>query len=322
MTRRPGSNSPDPWQIDGRSISVSNLGKVYWPEDNLAKEDMLRYYMEVAPFLLPHLKDRPVTLRVFPEGIHRFSYYRRDLPDHSPTWLRRADYRPSTTGEVIQVPVVDDVAGLVWLANQGSIEFHMWASRLPELAQPDQVLFDLDPGDEASFADVLQAALRLRDALDHLGLRVYAKTSGGKGLHVHLPLAPGYSFEEVREWVKSIAEQLASDPTPAGRSSSLISVASGPTHRGPYVAIDYAQNSIGRNTAAPYTLRAHPKAPVSAPLTWKEIEEGQSGRGQSISTADFTLRTIGARLEQMGDLFAPVLQSDQRLPGGPWLINA
>lgn len=307
MPSESSGKSSGSWLIDGRSVGVSNPGKVYWPEDNLTKEDMLRYYMEVAPILLPHLEDRPVTLRVFPQGIRGFSYYRRDMPSHAPKWLRAADYRPSTTQETIQVPLVDDAAGLVWLANHGGIEFHMWASRAPELAQPDQAIFDLDPGDEVGFSSVLQAALRLRDALDHLGLKSYAKTSGGHGMHVHLPLGPGYAFEVVRVWVKSIAEQMEK------AHPQLIAVASGPTHRGKLVAIDYAQNSIGRNTAAPYTLRAIPKAPVSTPLSWEEIEEGQRG---GLSPEDFTLSAVPARLKEVGDLFAPVLAADQHLPAG------
>jgi bifunctional non-homologous end joining protein LigD len=214
------------------------------------------------------------------------------------------DYRPETSEQVIQLPLVDDAAGLVWLANQGSIEFHLWGSRAPNLAQPDQAILDLDPGDEATFSDVLKAALRLRDALERLGLRGYPKTSGGRGLHVYLPLATGHTFDAVRAWVKALAEQLAAT------YPDLIAVAHGATHRGRQVTIDHAQNSIGRNTAAPYTLRAQPGAPVSTPLTWDEVEAGQ------IRPSDLTLRALSQRLEQMGDLFAPVLQSGQYLPQG------
>jgi bifunctional non-homologous end joining protein LigD len=296
------TRASEAWQIEGRSVGVSNLNKLFWPEDGFTKEDMLRYYKANAPTMLPYLKDRPVTLRVFPDGIHGFSYYRRDLPENAPAWLRSVDYHPETSETVIQLPLIDDAAGLVWLADQGSIEFHLWGSRLPNLAQPDQVIFDLDPGDEATFANILQAALRLGEALERLGLRGYPKTSGGRGLHVHLPLAPGYTFDAVRTWVKSLAEQLAAT------YPELIAVAHGATHRGRQVTIDHAQNSIGRNTAAPYTLRAHPSAPVSTPLTWDEVEAGQ------LHPSDLTLRVIHDRLQQKGDLFAPVLQADQHLP--------
>lgn len=292
----------DTWYVDGREVIVSNLSKVFWPEDYLTKEDMLRYYQMVAPTMLPYLKDRPVTLRVFPDGVRGFSYYRRDAPEHAPVWLRYVDYQPETSTRLIQLPLIDDAAGLLWLANEGAIEFHSWASCVTNLEQPDMVILDLDPGDEATFCEVLQAALRLRDALDALNVRSYPKTSGGRGLHVYLPLESGYTFEEVRMWVKTLAEQLAiSYP-------DLIAVAHGATHRGRQVTIDHAQNSIGRNTAAPYTLRAQPGAPVSAPLSWSEVEAGQ------IRPTDLNLRTMSERLQKVGDLFAPVLQGAQRLP--------
>jgi len=290
------------WRFGKRSINVSNLTKAFWPEDGYTKEDMLRYYRTVAPAMLPYLVDRPVTVRAFPDGIHGFSYYRRDLPENAPSWLRSVDYHPETAQSVTHLPLIDDVAGLVWLANQASIEFHLWGSRASNLAQPDMAIFDLDPGDKATFADVLQAALRLHDALERVGLRGYPKTSGGRGLHVYLPLAPGHTFEGVRAWVKALAEQLAA------AHPKLIAVAHGATHRGRQVTIDHAQNSIGRNTAAPYTLRAYPGAPVSTPLTWGEVEDGQ------LHPSDLTLRTVPDRLERGGDIFAPVLQGDQNLP--------
>ncbi len=285
------------WQVDGHVVRISNPDKPYWPEDGLTKGDMLRYYLAVAPVLLPYFRDRPVTLRVFPDGIHGFSYYRRDLPEHAPPWLRSVSYRPETSDESIQLPLVDDAAGLLWLANQGSIEFHLWASRLPDLGRPDMAIFDLDPGEGATFKDVLQAALLLREALDRQGMEAYAKTSGGRGLHVYVPCpSPDCrSFDEVRGWVKGLAEKLAE------AHPRLIAVARGPTHRGRRITVDYAQNSVGRNTAAPYTLRARPGAPVSTPLAWHEVEEGL------IRPSDLTLRTVPPRLEQMGDLFAPLL---------------
>lgn len=290
------------WRFGKHSINVSNLIKAFWPEDGYTKEDMLHYYRTVAPVMLPYLADRPVTLRVFPDGIQGFSYYRRDRPENAPSWLRSVDYHPETVQSVTRLPLIDDMAGLVWLANQASIEFHLWGSRASNLAQPDMAIFDLDPGDKATFADVLQAALRLHDALERVGLRGYPKTSGGRGLHVYLPLAPGHTFDSARAWVKALAEQLAA------AHPKLIAVAHGATHRGRQVTIDHAQNSIGRNTAAPYTLRAYPGAPVSTPLTWGEVEDGR------LHPSDLTLRTDPDRLERGGDIFAPVLQGDQNLP--------
>ncbi len=293
------------WRIAGHTVSVSHLDKLYWPEDGVTKGDMLGYYRGMAPTLLPYLKDRPVTMRVYPDGTRGFSYYRRESPENAPAWLRSVLYRPRAPASAIQIPIIEDAAGLVWLANQGCVEFHSWLSRLPHLAAPDQAVFDLDPGDEATFADVLRAALRLREALEALGVRGYPKTSGGHGLHVYLPLAPGQTFAGVRAWVKALAQRLAAE------SPDLIAVARGATHRGRLVTIDYAQTSIGRNTATPYTLRARPHAPVSTPLSWEEVEAGD------LQPADLTIRTIPDRVSRLGDLFLPALRYGQRLPPAP-----
>lgn len=293
------------WKLGHHTVPVTHLGKLFWPEDGVTKGQMLKYYRDVAKVMLPHFRDRPLTLRIFPEGIHGFSFYRRDAPQGVPAWFRTIDYQPKTTDETIQLLIVEDVAGLIWLANQGAIEFHLWTSRLPELQTPDIAVFDLDPGDQANFGSVLKAALRVRDALQALGLRCYPKTSGGRGLHVYVPLEPAHPIESVREWVKSVAYQLAA------KFPDEIAVAHGPTHRGPQVTIDHAQNSLGRNTAAVYTLRAQPHAPVSTPLRWEEVEAG------GILPEQFTIHTVLARVAKEGDLFAGVLEGGQILPASP-----
>jgi bifunctional non-homologous end joining protein LigD len=200
------------------------------------------------------------------------------------------------------VHLIDTVAGLLWFANQGAIEFHLWGSHLPDLSQPDLAIFDLDAGETASFDAVREAGLRLYDALAQAGVRGYPKTSGEGGLHVFVPLGPGHTFERVRGWVKAVGQQLASN------YPDLIALARGATHRGGRVTVDYAQNSVGRNTATPYTLRAHPAHPtVSTPLTWEELEAGTT------HPADLTPQVALERVERLGDLFIPVLQADQHI---------
>lgn len=290
------------WILDGQRVRVSSLERLYWPQDGLTKGDLLTYYREVADILLPYLKDRPVTLRLFPRGVAARGYYRRNRPSRAPAWLRSVTYRTESERAALDALLVDDAAGLLWLANRGAIELHPWMSRLPNLDEPDQAVFDLDPGDQADFGLVLRAAWRLHEELERLGLRAYPKTSGGRGLHVYLPLAAGHAFATVRAWVREIAERLtATDP-------ELFALAHGSTHRGRQVTIDAAQNSMGRNTAAPYTVRAVRGATVSTPLTWEEVRQG------AVRPTDFTLRTIRARLDRVGDLFAPVLEDGQRLP--------
>lgn len=289
-------------QAAKRGPDVSHRDQVYWPDDGLTKRDMLDYYRAVAPALLPHCRGRPVTLRVFPDGIRGSSYYQRDLPDDAPAWFRTADYLPASTGRTVHLPIIDDADALLWLANRGCVEFHLWSASLPDLASPDQAIFDLDPGDRAPFGAVLEAALRLRHDLLRQGLEGYPKTSGGRGLHVYVPLARGPSFEAVRAWVQAVAERLAA------AHPALIALAHGATHRGDRITIDAAQNSRGRNTAAPYTVRALPGAPVSTPLTWQEVADGR------FHPAAFTLRTVPGRLSRVGNLFAPVARAGQALP--------
>jgi bifunctional non-homologous end joining protein LigD len=296
------SDASHTWQFDSQTVQVSHLEKHYWSQSAFSKGDMLSYYQQIAPIVLPYFKDRPVTLRLFPRGVEGASHYLRDCPRSAPDWLRRTAYQPKTVSHPVPLPLIDTVAGLLWFANQGAIEFHLWASHLPDLHEPDLAIFDLDPGSAASFDAVREAALRLHEALERAGVRGYPKTSGGGGLHVFVPLGPGHTFERVRIWVKMVGQQLA-DGYP-----HVIALAQGATHQGDRVTIDYAQNSVGRNTAAPYTLRAHPDHPtVSTPLTWAELEAG------TIDSARLSPQAVLERVGQLGDLFAPILQADQHI---------
>ncbi len=296
------SASSETWQLGSQAVKVSHLEKLYWPEVEFTKGDMLHYYQQIAHAALPYFKDRPVTLRVFPQGAPGGSYYLRDCPDSAPDWLRRVQYQPKTVTHLVPLPLIDTAAGLIWFANEGAIEFHLWSSRVPDLTQPDQAIFDLDPGHTRSFDDVREAALRLHDKLEQSGVKGYPKTSGGHGLHIYVPLIAGYTFDHIRSWVKAVGQQLATT------YPDLISIASGSTHRGGRVTIDAAQNSVGRNTAAPYTLRAStPHPTVSTPLSWEELDAG------NILPAELTPQVVLDRVQRLGDLFAPVLHTDQHI---------
>jgi bifunctional non-homologous end joining protein LigD len=294
--------SAETWHLDNQTVQVTHLEKIYWPQTGFTKGEVLEYYRQIAPVLLPYLKDRPVTLRMYPQGVEGTSYYLRDCPADAPKWLRRVPYQPKTVNHPVPLPLIDMAAGLLWFANQGAIEIHLWGSCTPDLTQPDLAIFDLDAGSNASFDAVQEAALKLQDVLAQAGVRGYPKTSGGGGLHVFVPLAPGSNFERVRRWVKAVGNELASN------YPNLIAPARGATHEGGRVTVDYAQNSLGRNTAAPYTLRAHLEHPtVSTPLSWEELDAG------TIHPATFTPQVVLERLRRMGDLFIPVLQADQRI---------
>ena len=278
-------------------IAISHPDKPYWPEDGWTKTDMIEYYRRIGPVMLPYFRDRPVTLRLFPRGIHGPSFYRRELPASAPSWLRSVPYQTRSHPHSINLPLVDDLDGLIYLANLGSIEFHLWASRAPQLDRPDWAVFDLDPGDRVDFPAVLEAALLLHEELGQRGLEGYPKTSGASGLHVYVPVQEYADFDALRDWVHELTRELAD------RHPKLIQLPRRETHSGRLVSIDYRQNSIGRNTAAPYTLRALPGAPVSTPLDWEEVKQGK------FRPTDFTLEALPKRIEQKGDLFAPLLKT-------------
>ncbi len=288
------------WTVGGRRLEVKNLDKVFFPEAGLTKGDVLDYYRRVAGVMLPYLENRPLTLYMCPDGLQGACYYRRKLPPHAPAWFPRVYYNPKTKSGHVPLILVDHEAELLWLANQAAIEFHLWAARWPELGQADLLVFDLDPG-EVGFEAVLKAALIVRERLLALGLDAFPKTSGGSGLHLFVPLEPRHTHAEVRAWAKAFAERLAEE-------TDLIGLPRKKSHAGDRVQIDYAQNGYGRNTAAPYTLRAKPGAQVSTPLTWAEVEQG------GIKPEDFTLKTVPARLEALGDVFSGLQKTRFSLP--------
>ena len=291
------------WKLAGIEVEVKNLNKIFWPEHGYSKGDLLQYYRKLAPVILPYLRKRPLTLVMCPNGIATSCYFRRKLPSHAPDWMPRVYYNPKTRTGQVPLILVENEAQLIWLANQAAVEFHVWSSTTADLAHPNWLVLDLDPGEETPFEAVLKAALLVKKELAFFGLKSWPKTSGGRGLHVWLPLEPGrYSHAEARAWAKAFAARLAE------KSAGSIKLPHGATHRGQGVFIDYAQNGYGRNNAAPYSLRAKPAAPASTPLDWNEVAGG------GFSPTDFNLQTVPKRVDRHGDLFRGLLEQGQRLP--------
>ncbi|GAA4281661.1 non-homologous end-joining DNA ligase [Gaetbulibacter aestuarii] len=297
------ATSPLVWQIDDHDLVISNPKKIYWPGEGISKLELLEYYKAMAPTLLPYFKERPFTVQFFPRGINDFSYYKRNFDEESDHYdhFTTASYDEISQHKSIQVPLLDKAIGLLWLASKGGIEFHLWGSKMPDYEYPDMVIFDLDISPKTNFKKVLEAALHLRDLLKEHGLKSFSKTSGGKGLHVYVPIKAKYSFEFVREWAKTIDQELM-DRYPRLITSERQGQK---THAGDKVTIDYMQNVISRNTAAPYTVRAFKKAPVSAPISWEEVAKAH------ITPADFTIKNMPERLQNIGDIFKPVLTLKQ-----------
>ncbi|MCI0423520.1 MAG: DNA ligase D [Acidobacteria bacterium] len=287
LTRNAGAIS-----VDGQTVKLTNLNKVYWPEEGFTKRDLIAYYHEMASFILPYLKDRPQSLNRHPNGIHGESFYQKDV-EHHPEWVKTVKVRSESQDKEIRFLLCQDAATLVYMANLGCIEINPWSSRIGMLDQPDFLVIDLDPED-ILFDAVVDAALAVRKILDAAGAKSYCKTSGKTGLHVYAPLGGCCSYEQARQFAEIIA-RLAHRELP-----KLSSLERNPAKRQKKVYLDFLQNRRGQTLAAPYSLRPHPGATVSTPLRWEEIKRG-------LDPSQFTIRTIRKRLEKAGDLWAPVL---------------
>jgi bifunctional non-homologous end joining protein LigD len=286
--------------VDGHVLKFSNLDKVYFPKDGFKKRDLLSFYDQVAPWLLPHLKDRPLSLKRYPNGIAADYFFQKNAGTHFPDWLRLVPITEHHPPKVNQYPLADNRAGLLYLTNLGCIDQNPWMSRVGNLEHPDWILLDLDPVD-ASFDLLIDAALLVREVLAGLGLKGYPKTTGGDGMHVYVPVEPIYTFEQVRSFA-----ELVSHLTLEREPNLFTTPRSVEKRKKERVYFDYLQIGTGKTIAAPYVVRAHDGAPVATPLDWKEVKRG-------LRPTDFRMDNTIARFREVGDLFAPVLKGGQKL---------
>jgi bifunctional non-homologous end joining protein LigD len=287
-----------------RTLKLSNLDKVFFPDDGITKGDLLAYYRAVASVLLPHVKDRPFTMKRYPDGIEGGHFFQKDAPVHMPDWIPTREFEVSTRDSPrqrrkIRAPLVNDELALLWMVNMGCIDLNTWYSRIDKPERPDFVLFDLDPAADAGFAEVVEVALLVKEVLDALGLVGFAKTSGSDGMHVLVPVERRNGYDKTREFAEIVAGTLAR--THRGLVTTEWSKAK---RRG--VLIDANQNGEGKTIASVYSVRPHPGAPVSTPLRWDEVREGLDPRA-------FGMDAVQARIEQHGDLFEGVLTTRQNL---------
>ena len=281
--------APDP----GPRLKPTNLRKVFWPAEGYTKADLIEYYERVAAWMLPYLRDRPLVLTRFPDGIAGKSFYQKDAPEFAPAWVRTERIYSRDTERDIAYLVVDDLEMLRYVANSAAIPIHCWASRVPSLERPDWLVLDLDPKG-APFTDVVRVALALRRILDDLALPSYVKTSGATGLHILLPLGARYTYEQARTFARLLAV-LGVEAEP-----EISTVARPLRDRGGKVYIDFGQNGHGQTIVAPFSLRPLPGAPASCPLEWREVTP-------RLDPARFNLKTIAARFEKIADPLTPVL---------------
>jgi bifunctional non-homologous end joining protein LigD len=288
--------------VAGKQLSLSNLDKVMYPETGFTKGQVIDYYTRIAPVVLPHLRDRPLTLKRYPNGVEGGHFYEKQCPSHRPDWVRAEPVDLSS--KTINFCVCDDLPTLVWLANLADLELHPSLSKVPEVERPTLMAFDLDPGDGTGLAECCEVAVILRDALAHLGLECFPKTSGSKGIQVYVPL--NVDDVDYDHGTKLISNALARHLESA--HPKLIVSSQKKELRRNKVLIDWSQNDEHKTTVGVYSLRARERPTVSTPLAWDEVEEGDP------DALVFEADDVLARVGEHGDLFAPVEEIEQRLP--------
>jgi len=279
--------------INGHELKFTNLGKIFWPKEKYTKRDMLNYYYQCAPYVLPYLKDRPQSMNRYPNGIEGKSFYQKDITNKAPSWIKMEPYRTSE-GEDKNFLVPEDEAAILFMANAGAIEMNPWNSTIHKPDYPDWCLIDIDPSDKTTFEQVIKTAQVTKEVLDHLGVTGYPKTSGSTGIHIYIPLGAKYTYDQCQLFGKIIATQV-NHILPEFTSIERIV-----KNRKNKLYIDYLQNRPKATLAAPYSLRPKPGATVSMPLYWEEVRKG-------LSMKDFTIQNAIGRIKKEGDIFKPVL---------------
>ena len=285
-------------EIDGRQLVLSNLDKPLWPREGYTKADLISYLLAVSAYLLPHLRQRPLVLTRYPNGIGRASFYQKNVPANAPAWIPTWEDR-SGSGRSIRYLLVEERAALAWLGNLAAIELHPWYSRAVRPEEPDVAVMDLDPAEGADFDDVREVAGLLGRLLEDLGLQFWLKTSGATGLHVYVPIRSGHSYAQVVAFTRRLAELIVEvHPRKATVARPVV-------ERRGKVYLDYLQNGRGKTLACVYGPRPQPGAPVSTPIRWEELGH--------VHPRQFNLQTVPPRLEKLGDIFLPVLAGRQDL---------
>jgi bifunctional non-homologous end joining protein LigD len=291
-----------------RVVELSNPDKVFYPETGFAKADVARYYQDVAAALLPHLKNRLVTLKRYPDGVEGGFFYEKQCPKHRPDWVGTAPMRRKD-GKVIHYCLLNDRAALAWSSNLANLELHTSLARADRLDRPRSLVFDLDPGEGTDVLDCARVALWIRAVFEELGLESFAKTSGSKGIQMFVPVSAAATFDDTRSWAHAVALRLAEE-----HPDAIVTKQSKEARVGK-VLIDWSQNDDHKTTVSVYSLRARPRPTVSTPVTWDEVEAALSAGDAGALV--FEWDEVLARIESRGDLFEPVLKRRQKLPPQP-----
>jgi bifunctional non-homologous end joining protein LigD len=291
-------------EVAGRKVDVSNLDKIFYPKVGFTKGQVIDYYIRVSEVLLPHLKDRPISLKRYPDGVEGFFFYEKQCPSHRPKWVKTA--KVSKTGGEINYCVMNDLPALVWAANLADLELHTFLHRAPAIQRPTALAFDLDPGPPANIIQCCQVGLWLKGIFDSLGLQSFPKTSGSKGMQVYVPLNTAVTYEKTKAFAHALALTLEKQHPEAVVSKMLKALRKGK------VLMDWSQNDDKKTTVNVYSLRAKERPTVSTPVTWEEVETALKKKDADRLT--FTSDEVLKRVGKFGDLFAPVLTLKQKLP--------
>jgi bifunctional non-homologous end joining protein LigD len=296
-------------EVEGKELRLTNLDKVLYPKTGFTKGEMVDYYAKVAPAIVPHLSGRAVTLRRFPEGVEDLdaAFFEKRCPKHRPKWVKTAKVEAGPRAGVIEFCVCDSLPTLIWMAQLAAIELHPSLSKSRAPKRPTALVFDLDPGPPADIVDCSRVALRLRELLTQLDLECFVKTSGSKGMQLYVPLNTKTSYEETRPFGQALA-QIVAKQTP----DTVLAKMGKKTDRSGKLLIDWYQNNERKTTISVYSLRARERPTCSTPVTWEEVEKAaESGKGDHLV---FEAGDVLGRIEEHGDLFAPVLELEQKLP--------
>ena len=292
-------------EVGGRRLRVSNLEKVLYPKPGFSKGEVIDYYIRVSPVLLPHLKNRPLTLKRYPNGVNAPFFYEKKCPTHRPSWVKTAAVWSEGNQAEINFCLMNDLPALVWAANLADIELHTSLARAPKIDVPTMAVFDLDPGAPADMVACCRVGLWLREILSEIGLESFPKTSGSKGLQIYIPLNTPTTFEKTKEFAHGVALRLEREHPELVVSKMLKSLRAGK------VFVDWSQNDHHKTTVCVYSLRAKDNPTVSTPVTWEEVEVALAKRASR--ALYFEADTVLKRVEKRGDLFEPVLKMKQRI---------
>jgi bifunctional non-homologous end joining protein LigD len=293
--------------IGNKRLKLSNLDKVLYPKAGFTKAQVIDYYLRVSETLLPHLRDRPLTLKRYPNGVDQPYFYEKNCPSHRPSWVRTADVYSESNHRTMQFCLVNDVATLIWAANLADLELHVPLAKAPAMDRPTQMVFDLDPGEPANLVQCCEVGVLLRGMFGSLGLASFAKTSGSKGLQIYVPLnQPKVTYDDTKPFARAVAELLEREKRDLIVSNMKKSLRTGK------VLVDWSQNDPHKTTVCVYSLRAKDHPTVSTPLTWEEVATCAEDRDPEQLT--FDPEAALARIKRHGDLFAPLLELKQSLP--------